>query len=234
MFCSECGANINDDVKFCDKCGTAQLNSEQPVKLPTASNNNNKLFIGLAGIVVVLILLSNKQDESAVPLAYVPEDAVVEETAQSNQEGQYGSPGYFLIKNNRYTFDDAKVEGNSMLDKQGENGADLIDVYGYITFYATLPNDPMEPLRLRIHPGKVGEYKSLGNVVTTNTDLAFDLVYRPQFISEEEFKNIKRTVLKVAGNKALIKIKGRMGLYTDSYQLFIAGTTLDIVAMENN
>ena len=49
MFCSECGASVNDDAKFCGECGAAQLNSEQPLKEHAANANLTSNAISSSG-----------------------------------------------------------------------------------------------------------------------------------------------------------------------------------------
>jgi hypothetical protein len=101
MFCSECGANINDDVKFCVECGATQLNSEEPVKSPKVNSN---LIAGLAVIIIVgVILLNKKPAEPEAPL--MPVEAITEDikpveqyqlekkVANIHAENKQSSPG---------------------------------------------------------------------------------------------------------------------------------------------
>ena len=37
MFCSKCGAQMNDDVRFCPACGTPVVNAQAPVQEAPAS-----------------------------------------------------------------------------------------------------------------------------------------------------------------------------------------------------
>lgn len=103
MFCSECGATINDDLKFCVECGAAQLNSEQPVTPPTVNSNNN-LIIGLAVIIVVGVILLNKKpavpEAEIMPAAEVFKDIkpveqyqLEKKVANIHAENKQSSPG---------------------------------------------------------------------------------------------------------------------------------------------
>ena len=54
-YCSECGAKLNDDDKFCRNCGNSQNDSETN-NSETDSNNKNKLII--IGILAIIVILS--------------------------------------------------------------------------------------------------------------------------------------------------------------------------------
>lgn len=173
---------------------------------------------------------SSNSDEAVSSDASSSQSAEPAQSAAS-AEGSYGSKGYFLVSGQKYEYDVAKVEGNSMLDKQGEDPNNFITAYGYVTFYGDLPNDPMETLRFSINPGDV-HISKYSTHVYTNTDLQFDVVVKPQNMNEQEFKQIKMALLKSQSSKAYVKVVGRFGLYSDTYKLFIGGKSLDIVAEE--
>ena len=56
MFCTKCGANINDDSAFCMKCG-------QPVNKPNvkqvkkkAASKSELIILGIIGISIILLI----------------------------------------------------------------------------------------------------------------------------------------------------------------------------------
>lgn len=68
MFCKNCGNEIKDGVKFCDKCGTLQNMSEQDtltnptITIQTAQTSKNRkrllrLLIIIIGIIIAIVLV---------------------------------------------------------------------------------------------------------------------------------------------------------------------------------
>jgi hypothetical protein len=99
--CPSCNKKLALNAKFCGECGAAQLNSEQPLKQSIANNSNNKLIIALLGIVLIIILLSNKQNEPEAALPYVPEEVAVAEVpaeaeATSEQKNNYPTENQWM------------------------------------------------------------------------------------------------------------------------------------------
>jgi hypothetical protein len=195
-----------------------------------------KEFLKIFAIFIFLLIITGCSQESSNPDEAVSSDASSSQSLEpaespASAEGSYGSKGFILVSEQKYEYDVAKVEGNSMLDKQGEDPNNFITAYGYVTFYGDLPNDPMEALRFSINPGDIhtSEYSTR---VYTDINLQFDVVVNPQNMNEQEFKQIKMALLKSQSSKAFVKIVGRFGLYSDTYKLFIGAKSIDIVAEE--
>lgn len=141
---------------------------------------------------------------------------------------RYGSPGAFIIKGKEYSFEDVKVEGNSMLDKQGN---DLVTAYAYLTS-TELPNDPFASIQTHISGGDIR-----GKMVFTDTNNWVNFVVNPQYLigknfTEEDYKNMKRVISRSQGNKALVRIEGRFGLFRNTFELYFSATSIEIVQSE--
>ena len=95
MFCPECGAKIEDDSKFCTKCGSS-LETPKPT-VQESSNNSKYIIIALLAIIIILVgtigyfalnmnsgsVQSSDQDNSAASSAT---QAVNEESSSSSGE----------------------------------------------------------------------------------------------------------------------------------------------------
>ena len=143
---------------------------------------------------------------------------------------RYGSPGAFIIKGKEYSFEDVKVEGNSILDKQG---SDLVTAYAYITT-TELPNDPFASIQTHISGGEIHRTS-----VYTDTNNWVNFVVNPQALisknfTEEDYKNMKRVISRSQGNKALVRIEGRFGLFSNTYELFFSAKTIEIVQLKQD
>jgi hypothetical protein len=180
-------------------------------------------------IFVIAILItgcSKNGSEEIYPDA--PESAPAEEAPVASVDGVYGTKGYFLINGEKFEYDLVKVEGNSMFDVQGDDPNNLVTAYGYISFFGDIPNDAMKNLSFSISPGKI--YKSGDFInITSDLDLMFDVNVTPQNMNEQEFKQIKMTLLKSKDAKAFVKIQGRFNLYRDSFRLYIDANKLEII-----
>jgi len=154
---------------------------------------------------------------------------VQQEKKAESAKWHYGLPGAFIVKGKEYSFQDVKVEGNSMLDKEGN---DFVTAYAYIT-NTELPNDPFENIQTRISGGEISKYGS----VYTDTNNWLYLVVSPQRLigknfTEEDYKNLRRVINQAQGNKALVRIEGRFGLFTNTYEMFFSAKSIEIVEMK--
>lgn len=143
---------------------------------------------------------------------------------------RYGLPGAFIVKGKEYTFEDVKVEGNSMLDKQGN---DMVTAYAYITS-TELPNDPFSSIQTHISGGEIR-----GTSVYTDTNNWVNFVVNPQNLigknfTQEDYKEMKRSISRAQGNKALVRIEGRFGLFRNTYELYFAAQTIEIVGLKRD
>ena len=121
IYCTECGAELDDNMKFCPECGTQVDDKEMTpnsnevkgnedistninVKEISAKSNNNKnsnttkIFLGIAGVCIVLFILGIVLIGSSVTNS--SEDTITDDTSdQSYIENIYGInfciPGYF-------------------------------------------------------------------------------------------------------------------------------------------
>lgn len=167
-----------------------------------------------------------KADEEKSRLAKLNEEKVMaeQERAEKAAQPKYGMNGFAMVGGYKYTFEDIIVEGNSMLDKQGDPPA-LVTIYAYVSYGIDIPNDPMANLQFDIYGGEPSKYGK----VTFEPSKRLTVVMRPQYYSEEEFKDFKRTLLSAKGAEAMVKITGRFGLFSNTYKLFFGAKSIEIV-----
>lgn len=136
--------------------------------------------------------------------------------------------GVFAAGGTHYSFEDIIVESNraSALNDKGP-----ISAYGYlvsIEFGAEL-ND-----RVNATISTVDKcYNNIG-VVQTDTNLRVDVVFMRSDFSDEAWKDLRRTMLRVSENTlnaiALVKLTGQFGIYSNTYGLYYRATDVAVLA----
>lgn len=92
MFCIECGKQVTNDAKFCGKCGTDQLNSEQPLDKTIAKINSmtNDDFVtqtvNIIWVAVALQVLQVLTDQTSKDISLIAVVIII-------------AINYFVIKN---------------------------------------------------------------------------------------------------------------------------------------
>lgn len=135
--------------------------------------------------------------------------------------------GYFEHKGTRYTFPDITIEGNRVIDI-GDNG--YFSAYGYIG-QLNLASDPNDDTRAVFF----GEGECLRGINTVNPDsnTSIDIIFDPRKIDAYDYKRIRAELLKVTSDfntKALVKVTGQFGIYSNTGAPFFSATTLETIS----
>jgi hypothetical protein len=193
MFCTKCGANTKGETSsFCTKCG-APFSSE-PIATPAKSKKNifkNKLFLGLAAIVVLFILV-------LVIIKQQPKKINVEDFIKISYSGydEYATASAYLDKDKLYNAI-IKVKGikEKSLDDI-ESFEDLFDSKAFSNYYQLI--DCMDSIELDISPNK-----NLSN----GDNIIVDISYDNKIAKKQKIKFTGKSVSKeVKGLDAITKI----------------------------
>ena len=129
MFCEECGAEIDDTAKFCDKCGVPTSKSVKDRKQKKEINikkdnvpdkSSKRKWIILAGIVIVALII-------CASVMYM-EQTSRETTVSGSTVGSYSASlgNTFKIKgdiDHKNMFGDVKIDGETLkVTIKDENG----------------------------------------------------------------------------------------------------------------
>lgn len=136
--------------------------------------------------------------------------------------------GYFEHKGTRYSFPDITIEGNRVISI-GNNG--YFSAYGYIG-QLRLASDPFEETRAVFF----GEGECLRGINTVNPDsnTSIDIIFDPRKVDAYDYKRIRAELLKVTSGfntKALVKVTGQFGIYSNTGAPFFSATTLETVSL---
>ena len=222
------GLGSNSHIKL--MCGREE--GEEVMKVQGYADTEKEIYWTISGNDIVSAGVYKGSRTGLMPCDKVLRAIDKSKEAKKDQfaKWRYGSPGGFLVSGKEYSFEDVKIEGNSMLDEQGNN---LVTAYAYIST-TELPNDPFGIIQTHISGGEIH-----GTGVYTDTNNWINLVVNPQDLirenfTQEDFKGMKRVISRAQGNKALVRIKGRFNLFGNTGALYFDAQIIEIVDLNKN
>lgn len=96
MFCKECGAEVDDDVKFCPSCGTSLSTSNQEKKPKDNTNLKKRKKAPIKTIILILVVIIVVSCVSLVYLEQTSRTSEISSEIGGNYIGKEGSD--FTVK----------------------------------------------------------------------------------------------------------------------------------------
>ncbi len=133
--------------------------------------------------------------------------------SQSQQQEGFKIGGKF------YSFSDIKVEGHDILDLTKGKGTVTASVY-----VATLNISDDRNAAIQGHFAQ--RNKNIKNFVAVDTDSWLDFSFSPRNFNDQEWKELRRRLMRAKENTELLTIEGGFGVFSNTLGVYFSGTKI--------
>lgn len=155
----------------------------------------------------------------AVPTAHAQELTIPEKMCDA---------GVFSIGGTLYSFEDIAVEGNAAVSL---NDIGQVVAYGYL---ADIDLGVEVNSRINAVISTIDICYARIGVVQIDTNLQIDVVLTRDDFSDEEWKNVRRNMIRLRENilnaNALVRLTGGFGIFSNTFDLFYQAKTIEVLA----
>jgi hypothetical protein len=176
------------------------------------------------------------QQASAVPATSAPQASASQPVLLSQPTDEmnirlppqsFCDKGIFIVNGSPIQFEDIVVDGPKSLELNKD---------GKITVYGYLAPEYFRPHIVRQFAGSGAEIAA-GNKcflhydkrVAVKTDEMVDMLFSEKNIPTDQYRQIKKKLLRATDGHALVKAAGHFGVYGDEDKLYFSADTLEII-----